>query len=108
MLLYCVLIFMTFLGSVASLFLKKASESQSIIHLISNINLYIGGGLYLTSAILNILLLRTLEYSVVLPLTSITYIWTMVLSHFILKEKVTYKKTIGVVLIFLGSIAVSI
>lgn len=103
----CLLI-MTVLGSVASLFLKKASGTDGILAMIKNVNLYIGGFLYLTSAILNIWLLRYLEYSVVLPLTSLTYIWTMVFSYMILKEKITKKKICGVFLILIGAICVSI
>ena len=99
---------MTLLGSVASLFLKKASGTDSLFDLIKNPYLYIGGTLYLTSAILNIWILRVLDYSVVLPLTSLTYIWTMVLSYLILKEKITKKKIIGVILILLGAICVSL
>lgn len=103
----CLLI-MTVLGSVASLFLKKASGTDGIFAMIKNVNLYIGGFLYLASAILNIWLLRYLEYSVVLPLTSLTYIWTMVFSYMILKEKITKKKICGVFLILIGAICVSI
>jgi hypothetical protein len=99
---------MTVLGSVASLFLKKASGTDGILAMIKNVNLYIGGFLYLASAILNIWLLRYLEYSVVLPLTSLTYIWTMVFSYMILKEKITKKKICGVFLILIGAICVSI
>lgn len=65
------------------------------------------GFLYLASALLNIYVLRYLDYSVVLPLTSFTYIWTMVFSYFILKEKITGKKIIGVALILAGAAAVS-
>ena len=103
----CLLI-MTVLGSVASLFLKKASGTDGILAMIKNVNLYIGGFLYLASAILNIWLLRYLEYSVVLQLTSLTYIWTMVFSYMILKEKITKKKICGVFLILIGAICVSI
>lgn len=103
----CLLI-MTVLGSVASLFLKKASGTDGILAMIKNVNLYIGVFLYLASAILNIWLLRYLEYSVVLPLTSLTYIWTMVFSYMILKEKITKKKICGVFLILIGAICVSI
>ena len=84
---FILLLVMTLLGSVASLFLKKASGSEGIIAMLKNINLYIGGFLYLASAVLNIIVLRYLDYSIVLPLTSITYIWTMILSYMILKEK---------------------
>ncbi|OUQ68619.1 multidrug transporter [Eubacterium sp. An11] len=98
---------MTVCGAVASLFLKRASGTEGIFKMFLNINLYLGGGLYLISAVLNVYILRYLDYSVVLPLTSITYIWTMVLSYMILKEKITMKKIMGVVLILVGAIFVS-
>lgn len=108
MILYFVsLLIMTMLGSVASLFLKNASGADGITAMLQNINLYIGGFLYLTSAVLNIWILRYLDYSVVMPLTSVTYIWTMVLSYIILKEKITNKKIGGVVLIMIGAICVA-
>lgn len=99
---------MTLLGSIASLFLKKASRSDHFLKMLLNWNLYIGAGLYLASAVLNIWVLRYLDYSVVLPLTSITYIWTMILSYCILKETITKKKICGVGLIILGAIIVSL
>lgn len=102
------LLLMTMSGSVASLFLKKASGTNGIVCMIKNINLYIGGGLYLISANLNIWILKYLDYSVVLPLTSLTYIWTMILSYLILKEKITKRKICGVILILIGAIFVSL
>ena len=108
MIIYTSLVFMTFIGSVASLFLKKASGSNGIKSMLVNLNIYIGGLLYLLSAVLNIWILRFLDYSVVLPLTSLTYVWTMIISHLILKEKITIKKILGVVLILVGAVIVSI
>ena len=106
---YILLIFvMTFMGSIASLFLKKASGSNGLLEMLKNINLYMGGMLYVCSALINILVLKFLNYSVVLPLTSITYIWTMILSNVFLKEKITKKKMFGVILIFIGAICVAI
>ena len=55
---YIVLLVMTMLGSVASLFLKKASGSNGFVDMLKNINLYIGGFLYVSSAVLNIWLLN--------------------------------------------------
>ena len=101
---YIVLLVMTMLGAVASLFLKKASGSNSLIDMLKNINLYIGGFLYVSSAVLNIWLLKILDYSVILPLTSLTYIWTMIISYFILKEKITVKKVLGICLILIGKL----
>lgn len=60
------------------------------------------------SALLNIFVLRYLDYSVVLPLTSITYVWTMIISYLILKESITKRKIAGVALILVGAVLVSI
>lgn len=96
------------MGSFASLFLKKASGKENIIELLKNRNIYIGGLLYLIAALLNIYILKYLEYSVVLPLTAITYIWTLIISHKLLKEKISKKKICGVCLIVVGVIFIAI
>ena len=107
MIVYICLIIMTFIGSIASLFLKRASGSYGIKSMILNPYLYIGGMLYLLSAVLNIWILRFLDYSVVLPLTSLTYVWTMIISYLVLKEKITIKKIAGVMLVLTGAVIVS-
>ncbi len=104
---YILLIIMTLLGSVGSLFIKRVSGLNNVLGIFKDVNLYIGGILYLSAAILNIKLLQVLDYSIVLPLASLTFIWTMVLSHLFLKEKITKKKIGGVILIILGVIFVS-
>lgn len=104
MIYYIALTAMTFVAALASIFLKKASGSENIIGMLKNINLYIGGILYVMAALVNIIILRYLDYSVVLPLTSITYIWTMVLSYITLKEKISVKKITGVGLIVIGAL----
>ncbi len=101
------LMLMTFMGAVASLFLKKASGSESPAKLLLNIHFYIGGILYVAAALMNIWVLRYLDYSIVLPLTSLTYVWAMALAYFILKEKISAKKAIGVCLILVGAMFVS-
>lgn len=105
---YLIILIMTLMGAVASIFFKRASESDGLLKMITNLNLYAGGGLYLASAILNIFVLRHMNYSVVLPLTSVTYIWTMVLSYLILKERISQKKVLGVVCIVVGAVCVAI
>lgn len=105
---YILLIIMTMMGSVAALFLKKASSFKDLRELIFNINLYIGGILYFCSALLNIYILHFLDYSIVLPLTSITYIWTMIIAYFIFKEKITVKKILGLIFVCLGAFLIAI
>ncbi|MDR5588253.1 EamA family transporter [Clostridium aquiflavi] len=105
---YITIIIMTIFGAFAGLFLKRASSSKKLKELILNINLYIGGILYIISALMNIYVLKYLDYSITLPLTSITYIWTMIISYIILKEKITYKKIFGIICICSGAILITI
>ena len=97
---------MTLLGSFASFFLKKSSSSSGVLSLLKNINLYVGAFLYLLSAIINIYILKYLPYSVVLPLTSITYLWTMIISLKLLNERITSKKILGVLCILMGAVLI--
>lgn len=46
--------------------------------------------------------LKYVDYPVVLLLTSFTYVWTMVFSYLIFREKYTVKKTVGVLMILIG------
>lgn len=99
---------MTLLGALGSLFFKKASEKNvGLISLLKNRWLYFGGILYLASLLITVYLLRVLDYSVVLPLTSVTYVWTLFIAYLILKEKISIKQIIGVVLIVCGSIFIA-
>lgn len=101
---YSLVVVMCALGAFGSLFLKKASSFSSIKELLKNYNFYLGGGLYASSAILNIYLLTVLDYIVVLPLTSITYIFGIIIAKFFLKENLTIWKIIGVTLIVVGAV----
>jgi drug/metabolite transporter (DMT)-like permease len=83
---------MTILGSIAAIFLKRAAVSRSFTTLMVNKNLYIGAILYGISAVINIYALRKLDYFLVLPITSLSYIWTLFLSHILLKEPLSIRK----------------
>jgi len=95
---------MTFCGSLGGLFFKYASsmnvQENTIQYLLK---LIIGAGFYGTGAILNIYVLKYLPYTIVYPLTSITYIWTLFISYFLLKENITWKKVVGLSFITFGS-----
>jgi drug/metabolite transporter (DMT)-like permease len=95
------------MGSVAALFFKRASSFKSLKALITNINLYVGVFLYLICAALNIIVLRYLDYSVVLPITSLTYIWTLIIAAIFLKEKATKRKVSGLCLIIVGAVLIA-
>lgn len=97
------LILMGLTASVASFFLKKATgNGLHITTLLRTPYLYAGGGLYALSALMNLYLLRRLPYSLVVPLGSLTYIWTLILSWRFLGERVSRQKIIGIMLILVG------
>lgn len=108
MIYYGMVLCMTFMGSAASIFFKRASGSDGLLKILCNANLYIGGMIYLAASVLNILVLRYLDYSVVLPVSSVTYIWTMLLSYVVLNESVTKKKVLGVLCIVAGAVCVAL
>lgn len=99
---YSLAVVMCALGAFGSFFLKKASSFESIKGLLKDYCLYVGAVLYLLSAIINIYLLKKLDYVVVLPLTSMTYIFTILIARFFLKEQLTILKIVGIVFIITG------
>lgn len=106
---YMLLILFTIFGALGSFYFKiSANKSHNTVQLLSNYNLYIGVSFYIISAIINILVLLALPYTIVLPCSSITYIWSLYLSKTFLRENVGFLKLIGVVFISLGTIIIAV
>lgn len=96
---------MTWLGAFGGYFLKKASSGDVSQHRKHTIGwLIVGVGCYGFAAILNIVALQFLPYTIVFPLTAVTYIWTMLISKWILNETISIRKIAGVTFIVLGAI----
>lgn len=103
MLKWIILFFMGLVASFASLCLKKSTQSGlNPKKLLKSVYFYSGGVLYVLAALMNLYLLKILPYSTVVPLGSLTYIWTLLVSHYFLKESITIKKTTGIVFILVG------
>ena len=105
---YALLLIMTLTASFASLCLKKSTNGGTIFSIVTNKYLYAGGFLYAISVLLTILLLKRLPFSVVVPLGSLCYIWTMIIAGIFLKEKINIGKIIGVALIFSGVVCIAL
>jgi len=102
---------MTFSGTLGAFFLKKGTgklEGFSILSMIKISELYLGGILYVFGACVNIYLLRLMPYTVVYPLTSLTYVWTMFVSAVLLKEKISVNKIIAIIFIIAGICFISL
>lgn len=108
LLLIVTIIIMTLLGSFGGFFFKKSTNGTTILSILKNKFLYIGGIVYLGSAILNIIVLKYMPLSVVLPMTAITYIWSMIISRFVLKEKITLFKIWGMMAIISGVVLIAL
>ena len=100
---------MGMLASFGSMFLKKATkDGLSPFVLIKQPALYLGGALYVASALLNLYLLKLYPFSFVVPLGALTYIWTLVISRIWLKEAVSVRKIVGIGLIVVGVAMVAV
>ncbi len=95
---------MTMIGSYAGYLFKRASGGDSLKALLTNKWLYAGTLLYVLAALMNVYVLKYLDYTVALPLTSITYVWTMLLSRWLLGEEIKPKQWIGTGCIILGAV----
>ncbi len=96
---------MTALGSFGALCFKSLTNGTSrltVKKLLFSKMLYIGGFLYVLASVFNVVLLKYVEYSIVYPLSALTYVWTLFISRFILHEKVNSFKIMAVVLIICG------
>lgn len=102
-LLFSTFISMTLLGSYGCLLLKLASgRGLTAGILLRSLHFYLGGLCYFLSAVLNIVLLKYMAYAIILPLTSITYVWSMIFARCLLHEKITKEKVYGMALIMIG------
>lgn len=92
------------LSSLACICVKKsvASKQPIIKLLISSKMLYCGGLLYLLSALGTIWILKSIDYSIFMPATSITYVFTLLFATILLKECVRIRDIVGILLICLG------
>ncbi|MBO0468945.1 EamA family transporter [Enterococcus sp. DIV0242_7C1] len=105
-----ILIVSTLSGSAGALALKKGMNDLTELRfksVLTNAWIYLGSFLYLLSAGTNILLLKFLDYSIAFPMTSLTYVWTVIISYFVFKERLTFRKIIAVLLIIIGVFVIS-
>ena len=105
---YLAVAVMTLIGASGAFFFKKSAERMDgLFSLLRVPAFYLGGALYAVSALMNVLLLRVMDYTVLYPLTATTYIWSLLIGSRFLGEKLTVRKLSGVALICLGAVLVA-
>ena len=85
---------------VGQLMWKLATDGNIVL-------LLIGFGLYGLGALVMIYAYRFGSLSVLQPVLSLNYVFTILLSHFVLKEMITLSKVIGVLIIIIGVLLIA-
>jgi drug/metabolite transporter (DMT)-like permease len=93
----------SFIGSFGAAFLKSGSERLRLgFWRIFNHKLANGVGLFLTSSYFFVQGIREGELSVLYPMVSLGYIWTLLWSRLFFHEPFTRNKLVGLLLILVG------
>ncbi len=100
----------SFIGSFGAVFLKAGATrlERNIRSLLRNWQLAAGVGFFLLSSIFFVLGLRQGELSVLYPMVSLGYVWTLLWSRLFFGEQLTRTKFAGLGLILAGVIMVGL
>lgn len=101
------ILIMTLIGSLGAICLKISSQKEKgLFELLFQPMFILGGTLYVISALINLALLKKYEYTIVFPLTTLTYAWTILVAFIVLNEKITVMKMMAILLIVIGAICI--
>ena len=93
----------SFIGSFGAVFLKMgAARLKGGFRHILNAKLALGAGLFLFSSVFFVLGIRHGELSVLYPMVSLGYVWTLVWSRLFFNEAFTRQKFVGLGLVLVG------
>lgn len=94
----------SFIGSFGAVFLKSGANCLrvNLRDLMCNYRLGLGVGFFLLSSYFFVLGVRRGELSVLYPMISLGYVWTLFWSRLFFGERVTRNKVVGLVLILAG------
>jgi drug/metabolite transporter (DMT)-like permease len=93
----------SFIGSFGAVFLKLGSAKlHGGFWKIFNLQLAIGVALFMGSSFFFVMGIRHGQLSVLYPMVSLGYIWTLVWARLLFKEPFTRQKFVGLALILLG------
>jgi multidrug transporter EmrE-like cation transporter len=100
----------SFIGSFGAVFLKFGAGRlhRDLKTLVFNWRLALGVGLYLLSFVFYYLGVREGELSVLYPMVSLGYIWTLVWSRWFFREPISKRKVAGLALIITGIIVLNL
>lgn len=94
------------IGAVSQILLKTAANTKRDTFLKKFLNLTVitAYAMMFASSLCSMLALRHLELNLMPVFQATSFFWILLLSHFILKEKILKQNVIGICIIFLGII----
>ena len=93
----------SFIGSFGAVFLKAGSEKlRQGLRNIVNSRLALGVGMYILSTVFFIGAIKNGELTVLYPLVSLGYVWTLLWSRLFFGEPFTRFKILGLAMILVG------
>jgi drug/metabolite transporter (DMT)-like permease len=101
-------LFASVVGSFGAVFLKLGAVRLSGIPSLLNWRLMLGVGLYLGSSVFYGWGIKNGQISVLFPMVSLGYVWTMVWARLFFKERFTRQKFMGLGMILLGVLFVGL
>jgi multidrug transporter EmrE-like cation transporter len=95
-----------FIASISQILLKISANRTytNRVNMILNPNIGIAYGLFILSMIITTLALRGIEFKLAPIIESIGYVYILILSRILLKEKITSTKLFGNIIIIIGII----
>jgi len=90
------------LAAYGAILLKKASSTLQLKTFYKNKNLILGILFYGIATLMYFIALMNGQLSVLYPLISLTYVWTVLFSEKFLNERMNKLKWLGIILILLG------
>jgi multidrug transporter EmrE-like cation transporter len=100
----------SFIGSFGTVFLKAGADKleRTVKGVLTNWRLPLGIAIYLTSFGMYTVAVKNGELTILYPMVSLGYLWTLIWSRLIFKEPLTKNKFIGVGMILLGVVVLNL
>ena len=100
----------SFIGSFGAVFLKFGAMrlELTVMGMVRNWRLAVGIALYLLSSAFFMAGIKNGELTILYPMVSLGYIWTLTWSRIVFKEPITKYKVIGLVMIIGGIVVMNV
>ncbi len=110
MLYICIFLFSVFISAISQIILKTSANQkhENWIKDYLNVKVIVAYSIFFISSFITIFAYKEVPFSIGPMLEATGYIWVAVLGYIFLKERISIKKIIGLVLIVVGIIIANI